>query len=244
MTQNQLRLIRIIIAVTNTITGLFDSSFTGWSPFFWYFIDWCLIMTLVTQWGMVAVHFFPFHPALSKGVNFLFQITLPMTSAITLIYWVFFYHAGSMHINDTETYVHPIFLYIFPAFFLILEWWLNSIMYNMKYLMHMVIIYLVYCPMTYLGKYFLGYFPYFFITWDTLGSYVTLLGLGIISVLLFVGFGYINNKVKQGYLDRLAEKQSIMNLDRGLYNDVQMNILKSTLVGGDGRESSTRKQGS
>lgn len=99
MSANQLKIIRLVIAIVNTITGVFDSSITGWSPFLWYFIDWCLLLTLATQWGMVIVHFFPFHPGLSKGVNFLFQVTLPMTVAITIIYWLFFYQAGSMHAN-------------------------------------------------------------------------------------------------------------------------------------------------
>lgn len=244
MTQNQLRLIRILIALTNTITGIFDASYTGWSPFFWYFIDWCLIMTLATQWGMVIVHFFPFHPTLSRGVKFLFQVTLPMTSAITIIYWLFFYHMGSMHISDAATYVHPIFLYLFPALFLVVEWWLNSIMFESKYLLHMIIIYLVYCPMTYFGKYALGYFPYFFITWDTFGSYVTLLGLGVLCALLFLCFSKLNDSVKERYLRRLAEKQMFMNLDRGVYNELQLNMLKSTFTeGGEGR-SSARKEGS
>jgi hypothetical protein len=155
---------------------------------------------------MVVVHFFPFHPGLSKGVNFLFQVTLPMTVAITLVYWIFFYQAGSMHLNSTVTYVHPIFLYLFPALFLILELCLNSIIYNTKYLVHMVIIFLAYCPMTFLGKFVLGYFPYYFITWDTLGSYLTLLGLGTLCALLFIGVAYGNNRIKQRYLDRIAEK--------------------------------------
>lgn len=124
----KLKWIRIAIALVNSATGIFDSIFTGWSPFFWYFVDWCLILTLLTQWGMVIVHFFPFHAGLSKAVNFLFQVTLPMTLAITLTYWVIFYHWGSMHLSP-ESYVHPIFLYIVPATFLTVELFLNSIMY-------------------------------------------------------------------------------------------------------------------
>jgi hypothetical protein len=236
---NQLKLIRLIIAIVNTITGLIDSIYTGWSPFFWYFIDWCLILTLVTQWGMVIVHFFPFHPGLSNGVNFLFQVTLPMTVAITIIYWLFFYHAGSMHLNDAVSYVHPIFLYIFPALFLILEWCLNSIIYNEKYMLHMIIIYVVYCPMTYLGKFVLGYFPYFFITWDTLSSYGTLLGLGLFCAGLFVAFAKANNRLKQRYLDKLEEKRQIMNLDRG-GGYMQMKILKSTLEEGEAKRQGSR----
>lgn len=127
-----------------------------------------------------------------------------MTVAITIIYWLFFYHAGSMHLNSSETYVHPIFLYLLPALFLIVELFLNSITYQRKYLLHMIVIYLVYCPMTYFGKFALGYYPYFFITWDTLGSYLTLLGLGVLQVLCFLGFALGNDRLKRRYLDRLA----------------------------------------
>ena len=168
------------MAMINTITGIFDASYTGWSPYFWYFIDWCLVLTVATQWGVVIVHFFPFHAGLSRAVNFMFQIVLPMTCAITLLYWCFFYSSGSMHLNSTVTYVHPIFLYIFPALLLIIEWCLNSIMYQNKYVLYLVAIYCVYMPMTYIGKFFLGYFPYSFITWDTLYSYVMLILLGLL----------------------------------------------------------------
>jgi len=225
----RLKWIRIAIALINTATGIFDSTYTGWSPFFWYFVDWCLILTLLTQWGMVIVHFFPFHAGLSKAVNFLFQVTLPMTVAITLMYWVIFYQWGSMHLSTTVSYVHPIFLYIVPATFLTVELCLNSIMYQRKHLLPMVIVYLAYVPMTYLGSFALGYFPYAFITWDTLASYLYLLGLGLLQVVCFVVIALANNKLKTRYTEKLAERETVLNFDRGLYNEVQMNMFKSTM---------------
>jgi hypothetical protein len=155
---------------------------------------------------MVIVHYFPFQSGLSKGVNFLFQVTLPMTLAITVMYWVFFYSWGSMHFNTTVTYVHPIFLYIFPAFFLFVELCLNSAIYQRKYLLPMVGIYAAYVPMTYLGYYALGYFPYSFITWDSLNSFLYLLGLGALHVACFGVILIANNKFKQRYLEKLAER--------------------------------------
>lgn len=180
LTPNNLKWIRIAIAVTNTITGIVDASYTGWKPYFWYFVDWCLVMTLATQWGLVLVHLFPFYPGLSNAVNFIFQVALPMTLSVTIIYWLFFANASSMHWNTSEDYVHPIFLYILPALLLIVECCLNSIIYNLKYLIYLLVIYLAYMPMTYLGKFVLGYFPYYFITWDTWYSYAILFGLGML----------------------------------------------------------------
>ena len=72
------------------------------------------------------------------------------------------------------------FLYILPAFLLIVEWCLNSIMYVNRYVIWMLVVYCCYMPMTYIGYFFLGYVPYPFITWNTLYSYVVLLGLGIL----------------------------------------------------------------
>lgn len=213
----------------NTVTGIFDSTYTGWSPFLWYFVDWCLLLTLATQWSMVIVHFFPFHSGLSKAVNFMLQVTLPMTVAITLIYWVFFYQWGSMHLTSSTSYVHPIFLYLFPALFLILELGLNSIMYQKKYVVPMIIIYLCYVPMTYFGQFSLGYYPYSFVTWDTFGSYATLIGLGLLQVACFFGIAFCNNRFKTRYLEKLDERQSVMNFERGIYNEVQMNMFKSTI---------------
>ena len=87
--------------------------------------------------------------------------------------------------------------------------------------------------MTYLGKFALGYFPYYFMTWDNMGTFVTLFGLGVIQVACFYAFAFANNKLKTRYLDQLAQKENIMNLDRGMYNEVQMNMFKSTINSGD-----------
>lgn len=230
------------MALLNTVTGIFDATYTGWSPYFWYFIDWCLVLTIVTQWGVVVVHFFPFHHGLSRAVNFMFQVVLPMTCAITLLYWVFFYQSGSMHADSTSTYVHPVFLYIVPALLLVVEWCLNSIFYQYKYVLYMLAIYCVYMPMTYIGKFVLGYFPYPFITWDTLYSYVMLLFLGLLQVACFYGVAYTNNTLKRKYLDNLAEKESILNLDRGIYNEVQMNMFKSTITPGEVKANNRYQQ--
>lgn len=125
LSKDHLKWIRITIALINTVTGIFDACYTGWQPYFWYYSDWCLVLTVATQWGLVIAHFFPFHPGISKVVNFLFQIVLPMELSMTLLYWAFFYSSGSMHLSSTSTYVHPVFLYIVPAILLIIEWSLN-----------------------------------------------------------------------------------------------------------------------
>jgi hypothetical protein len=175
------------------------------------------------------VHFFPFHPSLSKGVNFLFQVTLPLTISITIAYWVFYYHAGSMHINNVSTYVHPIFLYFLPAALLLVEVALNSLTYQPRCLLPMLGIYLCYVPLTYFGHFFLGYYPYPFITWDTVASYLILIGLGLLQTACFFGFALANNKLKARYMSRLAERETMLNLDRGIYNEVQMNMFKSAI---------------
>ena len=48
LTPTHLKYIRIAIALINTITGIFDATYTGWSPYFWYFVDWCLVLTVAT----------------------------------------------------------------------------------------------------------------------------------------------------------------------------------------------------
>ena len=70
----------------------------------------------------------------------------------------------------------------------------------------MIGIYAAYVPMTYLGYYALGYFPYSFITWDSLNSFLYLLGLGALHVAWFGVILIANNKFKQRYLDKLAER--------------------------------------
>jgi hypothetical protein len=180
LSPHQVKYIRIAIALLSTATGIFDGTYTGWTPYIWYLVDLCLLMTVITQWGLVVVHFFPFQPGLSCGVNFLLQITLPLQIANTLLYWLFFYTRGSLHWNDTATYVHPLFLYIVPVLLLIIELSLNQVIYNRSYLLHMSAFYVAYLPMTYIGKFALGYPPYEFLTWDNFFSYVVVIGLGLL----------------------------------------------------------------
>lgn len=79
----------------------------------------------------------------------------------------------------------------------------------------------------------MGYFPYYFITWDNFQTFATLGGLGLIEIACFYGFAYANNTLKTRYLEKLAQKENIMNLDRGIYNEVQMNMFKSTINAGE-----------
>ena len=83
----------------------------------------------------------------------------------------------------------------------------------------MVIVYLAYVPMTYFGSYALGYFPYAFITWNTVASYLYLTGFGLLQVACFVVIAFANNKLKTRYTEKLAERETVLNFDRGLYND-------------------------
>jgi hypothetical protein len=127
-----------------------------------------------------------------------------MELAITLLFWLVFYTSGSMHWNQTETYVHPIFLYITPCLCLLFEGALNQVIFDIANLKWVVIIYLCYVPFTYLGKFALGYYPYFFITWDTFYSYFMLFFLGLIQVICYLALMYLNNRLKRDQMDRNA----------------------------------------
>jgi hypothetical protein len=127
-----------------------------------------------------------------------------MELAITLLYWLFFYTSGSLHWNETETYVHPIFLYITPCLCLLVEASLNQVIFYYENLKWVLIIYLCYVPLTYLGKFVLGYYPYPFITWTTFNSYFMLFSLGLLQVICFLGVAYLNNRIKRNQLDKNA----------------------------------------
>ncbi len=143
---------------------------------------------------------------------------------MTLLFWLFFYTRGSMHFNDTATYVHPIFLYLTPAILLLIELSLNSVIFLQKNLLYALLIYVVYVPLTYIGKYFLGYFPYSFITWNTMYSFLLLGGLGVLHLICYMGIAKGNNKFKTMYMEKIEKREHYQRLDQGNYKEVQMNI--------------------
>ena len=185
ISSEKLLIIRIIFALFNTSTAIFDASYTGWKPFMWYFSDWCLFLTIITQWGVVLAHFFPKYPPLSNIIIIFLQMVTPLQLSMTILYWVFFYTKGSLHWSDASTYVHPIFLYLTPCILLLIDLTLNTLSYTIKPLFFMIMFYLLFIPFTYIGKYYLGYFPYPFITWNSFSSFVWLFGLGILHVICF-----------------------------------------------------------
>ena len=162
---------------------------------------------------------------------------------MTLIYWIFFYTKGSLHWNDTQTYVHPIFLYILPSILLLIELSVDQVMYYSKNLIYMLAIYGAYLPLTFIGKSVLGYYPYPFITWTTFYSYFMLISLGLLQTACFLGIAYVNNTVKRKLMVEKAESEVRQKLDQGLYNEVQMNMFKNAIsedierVGSSARES-------
>ena len=133
----------------------------------------------------------------------MFQIVFPMEIAITLMYWCFLYSHGSMYWGSVSKYVHPILLYIIPAVMLILEWLINSIMFVYNRIVIIMMIYIVYVPMTYIGYFALGYYPYSIITWDNWYSFEVLIALGILQIVCFFAIALSNNYFKR----RLLEKQ-------------------------------------
>lgn len=202
MTKHQLKWIRLALAVIHTCTGIFDASYTGWKPFLWYYSDWLFLMIMLVQWCLVFVHFFPFNSKFNRFTLSLFQIVLPMEFGMTLLYWRYFYTIGSIHWNSTETYVHPIFLYIVPALLLLIEWLLNSIMYQYIKVLHMLVIYIIYVPMTYFGKFALGYYPYYVVTWNNWSSFAVLIGLALMQMICFFIISFLNNFLKRKYLEK------------------------------------------
>lgn len=130
---------------------------------------------------------------------------MPWTIAITLLYWKFFYTHGSMHANDVDTYVHPVFLYIVPALFLVIEYFLNQIIFDYKKIINLMVVYAIYLPFTYLGKFVLGYFPYSFITWSTWYSYAVLIALALLQVIAFFILAFGSNSLKKSYLSKNME---------------------------------------
>ena len=179
MTKSQFKWARLALALTHTVTGIIDMSVTGWKPFIWYYADWQLVLTLVTQWCLVIVHFFPFNAKLNSFVHHMFQIVFPMEVAITLIYWTFFI-SRMQQSSQYAAYIHPIFQYILPCLMLITEWVLNAIIFQYNKIVYVLVVYLLYVPLTYIGQFVLGYYPYPFITWNDLSSFGVLLALGIL----------------------------------------------------------------
>ena len=135
----------------------------------------------------------------------MFQVVLPLELALTLLYWVFFYTQGSLHWNQTETYVHPMFLYITPSLLLIVEASLNQVMYEYSNLKWVILIYCCYLPLTYFGKFALGYYPYQFITWTTLYSYFMVISLGLLIIGSFLGVASLNNRLKRDQMEKNAQ---------------------------------------
>lgn len=135
----------------------------------------------------------------------MYQVNLPMEIAITILYWKFFYSHGSMHITDINTYAHPVFLYIVPALFLLIEYSINSIVFDYKKIIHLMILYAIYIPFTYIGKFFLGYFPYPFISWNDWYSFAVLIALAILQVISFFGLAFLSNYLKRKYLMKNLE---------------------------------------
>eukprot|EP00347_Sterkiella_histriomuscorum_P019091 403342983 len=160
-----------------------------------------------------------------------------MTVAITLLYWKFFYSHGTMHINDIETYVHPVFLYIVPALFLVIEYALNQIIFDYKKIVHLMILYVIYLPFTYIGKLSLGYFPYYFINWSTWYSYAVLIALAIMQIICFFILAFISNYFKRKYLMKNLEQQTLYTLDRGGRSqadyEVQLNDMHAHITAGN-----------
>ena len=193
------------MAVINTITGIYDASITGWKPFLWYYADWALFFTLATQWCLFIAHFFPFNAKFNNAVHTMYQVNLPMEVSITILYWKFFYTHGTMHLNDVNTYAHPVFLYIVPALFLMVEYFLNQIVFDYKKIINLMVLYVIYLPFTYIGKWFLGYFPYQFITWNTWYSYAVLIALAIMQIIFFFGLAFLSNYFKRKYLMKNLE---------------------------------------
>ena len=149
-------------------------------------------------------------------------MTAPLELSMTLLFWIFFYRWGSMHFSETATYVHPIFLYLTPALFILIELTLNSVIYIHKNLRWALLIYLIFVPFTYIGKYFLGYFPYPMITWNTTYSFVLLGGTALLHVITFIMVAQVNNKFKGRYIDQILKREQYQRLDNS--REVQMNI--------------------
>lgn len=125
-----------------------------------------------------------------------------MMLANTLLYWKFFYLFGSVQFNDFDSYVHPVFLYLLPAVTILIEYCLNSVIFDYKKIIHLMVVYIVYLPFTYLGKFVLGYYPYAFLTWNTWYSYFVLLALALLLVLTFFVLAFISNSFKKKYIEK------------------------------------------
>ena len=163
-------------------------------------------------------------------MNFLFQVVLPIELAMTLLFWLFFYLSGSsLHWTDTESYVHPVFLYITPCLLMLVEGALNQVIFDYANLKWVLVIYAGYLPLTYLGKYALGYYPYPFITWTTWYSYFMIISNAALQVACFVGLAIVNNRLKRGQMERNAQAEHIAKIDQGIYNEVQMNMFKNAI---------------
>ncbi len=142
-----------------------------------------------------------------------------MEVSITLIFWIFYYAKGSMHMNDFTTYVHPIFLYILPAIALVIETCLNSISFAYLNVIYLVAIYIIYVPFTYLGRFALGYYPYSFVTWSDWNTYLWIFSNLVIQVVVFFVIALLNNYVKSRYSEE-TEQSEVFTIDRGIHYEV------------------------
>ena len=96
-------------------------------------------------------------------------------------------------------------LYITPCLLLFVEAALNQVMYDYSNLKWVILLYCCYVPLTYFGKFALGYYPYPFITWTTFYSYFMLISLGVLIIASFLGVASLNNRLKRDQMEKNAQ---------------------------------------
>ncbi len=95
-----------------------------------------------------------------------------------LVYWYTSFSTGSIHKNDYHDYVDPLFLYILPPLALLIDFCINRISFDYFKVVFLIAVYVIYCPLTYIGNFVLGYYPYSFIDFEDFRSFVYLGILG------------------------------------------------------------------
>ena len=98
----------------------------------WYFTLWGAVFTLIFEVGINLMYLSSSYGSLyDEMIGYLFEILMPMEFVITLVYWVFLYHSGSIDLKYPQTLLGTFFLHGGLLISLTIEWMFNSRVFNL-----------------------------------------------------------------------------------------------------------------
>ena len=121
--------------------------------------NWQGFVVLAAEFLLLYSHFRPQSDDYDNIVKAVFEIALPYSIMVTLLYWFVWYEDGWIVPGDWRTYVGPFGLHAVPIIVMLIDWALNNIIFDYK----RGIFRLLYVCTGYIG---LNYFSY-----DIIGDY-------------------------------------------------------------------------